>query len=105
MAAACASWFDGPTTKFANVCFGFRSSGGGPLRTTGGGTSGADGGVDARRAMARGRMGELMLRVETGASRLGSTVHATWTDQPVSSRIFAVSVGRKFALIHSRTNS
>src|SRR5262249_17684241 len=40
-----------------------------------------------------------------GASRFWSTVHATWTDQPVISRILSVNVGRKFVFTHSRTNS
>src|SRR5262245_30245135 len=106
MAAACASWFDGPTTKLAKVCLGLMSSGGGATRRSDpergapdGGETGSSSLMDARRGEAepvsggggdegrtvvigRGRTGGSCARFDTGSLRFWSTVQATCTLQP-----------------------
>jgi hypothetical protein len=94
IAAACASWFDGPTTKFAKVCFGFMPVGAGAVRGVGS-MADAEGGTELRNEMGRGRTEGAGGRSQTGRLNSGSSVHATCTDQPVMSRIVWVSVGTK----------
>src|SRR5580692_6511021 len=65
----------------------------------------AGGEVEARVVNALGRTGGALGRSMTGLSSELSTVHATWTLQPVWFRMWSVRVGRKKSSTHSRTNS
>src|SRR4029079_8160591 len=91
--AACASWFDGPMTKFANVYFGFKPSMGGGTAARRGAASlsgvvvaveGGDPSVGTE--IGRGRTGDdagLSECAITGIGRPSSIVHATCTLHPV----------------------